>query len=101
MLQTRLITCAALGLGIRGSGRLSQDVFRAPLDAIEAALPEDLRKPAVNHWLGSLMIPLPPGCPEGSWRFARFGALSSSWRDLFGERARRSGGLGERQGAGP
>ena len=43
MLQTRLITYADLGLGIRGSGRLSQEVFRAPLDAIEAALPEDLQ----------------------------------------------------------
>ena len=42
MLQTRLITYADLGLGIRGSGRLSQEVFRDPLDAIEAALPEDL-----------------------------------------------------------
>ena len=34
MLQTRLITYVDLGLGTRGSGRLSQDVFRAPLDAI-------------------------------------------------------------------
>ena len=32
-------------------------MFRAPLDEIEAALPEDLRKAAVNQWLGSLMIP--------------------------------------------
>ena len=44
---------------------------------------------------------LPPGCPEGRWRFARFGALSSNWRDLFGKRAKRFGGLGKRQGAGP
>ena len=57
MLQRRLITYADLELGIKGSGRLSQDVFRAPLDATEAAPPEDLRKPAVNQWLGSLMIP--------------------------------------------
>ena len=57
MLRARLITYLDLGLGIRGSGRLSQEVFRAPLDAIEAALPEDLRKAAVNQWLGSLMIP--------------------------------------------
>ena len=55
MLQARLITYADLGMDIRGSGRLSQEVFRAPLDAIEAALPEDLRKAAVNQWLGSLM----------------------------------------------
>ena len=57
MLQTRLITWADLGLGIRGSGRLSQEVFRAPLDAMEAKLPQALRKAAVNQWLGSLMIP--------------------------------------------
>ena len=57
MLQARLITYLDLGLGIRGSGRLSQEVFRTPLDVIEAALPEDLRKAAVNQWLGSLMIP--------------------------------------------
>ena len=44
---------------------------------------------------------LPPGCPEGSWLSERFGAFSSSWRDLFGKRARRSGGLGKRHGAGP
>ena len=31
------------------------DVFRAPLDAIEEALPEDLRKGGINQWLGSLM----------------------------------------------
>ena len=49
MLRARLITYLDLGLGIRGSGRLSQEVFRAPLDVIEAALPEDLRKPAVNQ----------------------------------------------------
>lgn len=41
MLQTRLIPYADLGLGIRGSGRLSQEVFRAPLDVLEAALPKD------------------------------------------------------------
>ena len=44
---------------------------------------------------------LPPGCPEGSWRFARFGALSLNWLDLFGKRAKRLGGLGKHQGAGP
>ena len=32
-------------------------MFRALLDAIEGALPEDLRKAAVTQWLGSLMIP--------------------------------------------
>ena len=57
MLRSFVITYADLGLGIRASGRLPQDVFRAPLDAIEAALPEDLRKAGVNQWLGSLMIP--------------------------------------------
>ena len=147
MFQHHLITYADLGVGIRASGRLSQDVFRAPLDRIEEALPEDLRKAGINQWLGNLMCaqyrnkvftvqhpdaevpfagarftraapggydilcrqrvatlasyPLPPGCPEGSWRSVRFGAFSSNWLDLFGERAKRFGGLGERQGAGP
>ena len=44
MLQQHLITYAELGLGIRGSGRLPPEVFRAPLDRIEEALPEELRK---------------------------------------------------------
>ena len=57
MLRSFVITYADLGLGIRARGRLPQDVFHAPLDAIEAALPEELRKPAVNQWLGSLMCP--------------------------------------------
>ena len=48
--QQHIITYADLGLGIRTSGRLLADVFRAPLDAIEAALPEELRKPAVNQY---------------------------------------------------
>ena len=55
MLRQHLVTYADLGLGIRASGRLPADVFRAPLDRIEAALPEELRKAAVNQWLGSLM----------------------------------------------
>ena len=42
-----------------------------------------------------------PGCPEGSWLFERFGALSLNSRDLFGKRARRARGLGVRQGTGP
>ena len=44
MRQQHLITYADLGLGIRASGRLPQHVFRAPLDRIEAALAEELRK---------------------------------------------------------
>ena len=55
MLQHFITTYADLGLGIRASGRLPPDVFRAPLDRIEAALPEELRKGGVNQWLGSLM----------------------------------------------
>ena len=55
MLRQHLVTYADLGLGIRASGRLPADVFRAPLDRIEEALPEELRKAAVNQWLGSLM----------------------------------------------
>ena len=47
MLQQHLIQHADLGLGIRASGRLPPDVFRAPLDRIEAALPEELRKAAI------------------------------------------------------
>ena len=46
-------------------------------------------------------LALLPGCPEGSWLCERFGALSLNWRDLFGKRARRSGGLGKRHGTGP
>ena len=49
----------------------------------------------------SMCSPLLPGCPEGSWLFERFGALSLNSRDLFGKRARRAGGLGKRQGTGP
>ena len=49
MLQQHLITYADLGLGIRASGRLPPDVFRAPLDRIEAALPEELRKAAISQ----------------------------------------------------
>ena len=56
MLQQHLIQYADLGLGIRASGRLPPDVFRAPLDRIEEALPEELRKAAINQWLGSLMF---------------------------------------------
>ena len=42
-----------------------------------------------------------PGCPEGSWLCEGSGAFSLNSRDLFGKRARRAGGLGMRQGAGP
>ena len=55
MLQQRICTYADLGLGIRASGRLAPDVFRLPLDAVEHALPEELRKAGVNTWIGSLM----------------------------------------------
>ena len=54
MLQQHLIQYGDLGLGIRASGRLPPDVFRAPLDRIEESLPEELRKAAVSQWLGSL-----------------------------------------------
>ena len=57
MLKQDLITYADLGLGIRASGRLPSDVFRAPLDANEKVLPEEMRKSGINQWLGSLMIP--------------------------------------------
>ena len=49
MPQQHLITYADLGLGTRASGRLPPEVFRAPLDRIEEALPEELRKAAVNQ----------------------------------------------------
>ena len=49
MQQHHLITYGDLGLGIRASGRLPPDIFRAPLDRIEEALPEELRKAAVNQ----------------------------------------------------
>ena len=62
LLRTGRITYSHLGLGIRASGRLSPEVFRAPLDQIEAALPEHLRKLAVNSWLGALQ------CSETRWR---------------------------------
>ena len=42
MLQTRLITYADLGLGIRGSGRLSQEVFRAPPGCNRGGAPRGL-----------------------------------------------------------
>ena len=55
MLTQHLIQYGDLGVGIRASGRLPPDVFRAPLDRLEEALPEELRKAAANQWLGSLM----------------------------------------------
>ena len=61
MLQTRLITYADLGLGIRASGRLPKDVFRMPLDRTEEALPEELRTAGINQWR----------CPFARVRFTR------------------------------
>ena len=55
LMQTFQTRYADLGLGIRASAHLPHDVFRAPLDAIEEALPPKLRKIAINSWIGSLM----------------------------------------------
>ena len=62
LLRSGRATYADLGLGLRASAHLSPEVFRAPLDQIEQALPEHLRKLAVNSWLGALQ------CSETRWR---------------------------------
>ena len=62
LVKTRRISVKDLGVGIRASARLSRETFREPLDAIEAKLPEHLRKLGVNSWLGSLM------CDGVRWR---------------------------------
>ena len=44
-------------------------------------------------------LPLPPGCPEGRWRFARFGAFWRKGLEFRGLRAEGGGGLRPRYGA--
>ncbi len=46
-----------MGTGIRGSGRLPQDLFQEVLDRIESCpIDPDVRKRWVNSWIGTLMI---------------------------------------------
>ena len=46
-----------LGVGLRASGRLEQNVFREALDKIEkCGMDEEMRKRGVNSWIGTLMI---------------------------------------------
>ena len=59
---TRRISVKDLGLGLRASAHLGRETFREPLDAIEEALPEHLRKLGINSWLGALQ------CEEVRWR---------------------------------
>jgi hypothetical protein len=71
LVKTRRISIADLGVGIRGSVHLARETFREPLDAIENALPEHLRKLGINSWLGALQ------CAELRWK------VISGSRDLL------------------
>ena len=55
MLRFQICTFADCKVGLRCTGRY-QKLFKEPLETIEAALTESIRKQAINEWVGSIQI---------------------------------------------
>ena len=55
MLRFGICTFEVCKVGLRCTGRY-ENLFKDPLEVIEAALPESLRKAGINEWMGAIQI---------------------------------------------
>ena len=55
MLRFGICTYADCKVGFRCTGRY-ENIFREPLEVIEAGLTESLRKAGINEWVGAIQI---------------------------------------------